>query len=113
MQRRRRRPTRHPGRVHPLRRRRAGLLRRESGRRVQRPDGGGRERRVGDVWDDGVRGGSERAVPRGAEGGGGLPERVRGVREAGVLLQRGVRDSGPVPSVGLLGDVQVGVSELV
>ncbi|GJM84927.1 hypothetical protein PR202_ga00642 [Eleusine coracana subsp. coracana] len=90
----RRGPARHAGRVHPGRARRAGLLRREPGGRVQPARAGAARGPRGGVQlrAHGVHGGPERRVPRGAAGGArrgrrGVQERVRGVRVARALLQ--------------------------
>jgi len=77
------------GRVHPKRRRRVGLLRREPGRRLQPSDADrGEGRHQGRVQRHGMSRRPQRRVSGGAEGDArehqpqepGVPERVRGLR---------------------------------
>lgn len=77
------------GRAHPERRRRAGLLRRKFGRRLQPSDADrGEGRHQGRVQRHGVSRRPQRRVSSGAKGGTcerqpqerGVPERVRGLR---------------------------------
>uniref|UniRef100_A0A8R7PC05 Uncharacterized protein n=1 Tax=Triticum urartu TaxID=4572 RepID=A0A8R7PC05_TRIUA len=111
------------GRVHARRHGRAGLLRRQPGGRVQPAGAGGAvlrgaprrrvDRRV--LRFGGVRGGPERDVPRRApvRRRRGLPERVRRVRAARVLLQRRLRQPRDVPADVLLAGVQDGLPALL
>jgi hypothetical protein len=110
----------HAGRVHARRQWRAGLLRRQPRGRLQPPRAGGdlrrrRLHRASLVRRSRVRGGPERDVPRRAPSRGRrrVPERVRRVRAARVLLQRRLRVPGGVPADGLLAGVQDRVPALL
>uniref|UniRef100_A0A804PBQ1 Uncharacterized protein n=1 Tax=Zea mays TaxID=4577 RepID=A0A804PBQ1_MAIZE len=110
----------HAGRVHARRQWRAGLLRRQPRGWLQPPRAGGdlrrrRLQRAGVVRGGRVRSGPERDVPRRAPSRGRrrVPERVRRVRAARVLLQRRLRDPGGVPADCLLAGVQERVPALL
>jgi hypothetical protein len=117
VQRPKRRDAGHAGRVHARRQRRQRLLRRQPGGRLQPADADRalRRGRRDNVRRGRMRGGPEHAVPRGAPGARrrGVPERVRRVRQARVLLQRRVRQPQHLPPHPLLSVVQVGVPQVV
>ncbi|KAL5679799.1 hypothetical protein ACJX0J_006184, partial [Zea mays] len=109
------------GRVHAGLRGRQRLLRREPGGRLQPADPGGargrrrHRRQCHDVRRGRVHGGPQRAVPRGAarRGRRRVPQRLRRLRQARVLLQRRLRQPQHLPPHRLLAALQVRLPQLV
>ncbi|KAL5682305.1 hypothetical protein ACJX0J_008690, partial [Zea mays] len=104
---------RHARRVHARRRRRQGLLRRQPRRRLQPAHA--RAARRGRLPRHGVPCRPQRAVPRRAprRRRPRLPQRLRGVRQPRVLLQRRLRQPQHLPPVPVLAALQVGVPQVL
>jgi hypothetical protein len=117
LRRRRGRAAGHAGGDHPGHRAVPGLLRREPGGRVQHPHRDDAGARVGRPVRGGrVRERPEPRVPRGARRPrrgprGGVPQRLRRLRRAAVLLHGAVREPPAVQAHGLLAPLQVGVPQ--